>query len=412
MAGQPPPGSGPYIDFLVLGKTGMGKSTTADRLLVADSTVGTTDVIPLEREGGNTLLDDILIWRLSNRSVDDVKARVKFFLVNRAAGIDGLAAIDPRRKSPDSITNDCVLLSNEKTRIRVLDVPGFHTSQSPHHSEQAANQDNLGIMRQILRIQALKQLHFRRILYFLPCRGPCERADSNFQEELKIMHHFFGRIIFDSMVVIATMHQRKSKLNAFAAEDFEDCKVVLKRSFQLALCAPGQEPDNVQDVPNPPIIYLSLEESSSDMLQRLRNTHVTHPAGLELHLHENTCARCSLKFGVYRAGAVTEHLVSIGAYNGCRSAYSLSQCHPFIKQKYSTIQKIIGGVAYIVLLGIPKLFGSPWPGFFNQDEECAHCEAPPGSPGCLKVGEEWRVARGEKIRVDHKSELDRVVVQQ
>ena len=109
--GPPPPGSDIYIDYLVVGKTGMGKSTTADRLLVADSEVWATDVSPLEREGGNTQLDDILIWRLSNRSVEDVKARVKFFLVNRAAGIEGLGAVDPQeRKSPDSKTKDCVLL--------------------------------------------------------------------------------------------------------------------------------------------------------------------------------------------------------------------------------------------------------------------------------------------------------------
>ena len=408
---QPPPVSDTYIDFLVVGKTGMGKSTTADRLLVAHSTVGATDVRPLEKEGGNTQLDDILIWRLSNRSVEDVKARVKFFLVNRAAGIEGLGAVDPLRKSPDSKTKDCVLLSNEKTRVRVLDVPGFHTSHSPDHSEQAANQDNLGIMRQILRIQAMKQLHFRRILYFLPCRGPCERADSNFQEELKIMNHFFGRIIFDSMVVIATMSPRRSKSNAFTDEDFQDCKAVLRRAFQLALAAPGQNPDHVQDVPNPPIVYLSLEDTSSHILDVLRSTTVIRPDGLELHLHENTCARCSLKFGVYRTETVTEPLVSIGANGGYRSAYNLSQCHPLIKPKYSTIQKIAGGVAYILLLGIPKLAGNPWPGFFNHDEECPGCKNPPGSPGCLTIGREWGAA-GAKIKVDHKSELDEVVVQQ
>ncbi len=62
--------------------------------------------------------------------------------------------VDPKNKSPDSVTKDCVLLSNEKTRIRVLDVPGFHTSLSSQQAaaQQVANQDNLGIMRQILRI--------------------------------------------------------------------------------------------------------------------------------------------------------------------------------------------------------------------------------------------------------------------
>ena len=403
-----------YIDFLVLGKTGMGKSTTADRLLVADSVTvpGVFDMTPVEKKGGNTQLDDILIWRLSGRSVEDVKERVKFFLGNRAVGITGIDAIDPNNKSPDSVTKDCVLLSNEKTRIRVLDVPGFHTSLSSQQAaaQQVANQDNLGIMRQILRIQAVKQLHFRRILYFLPSRGVCERADCNFQEELKVMYHYFGRVIFDSMIVIATMHPRRSKVNAFSVEDFEDNRVTLTRAFQLALAAKGQNPDEVQDIPKPPIFYLSLVATGSDILKELRQTRVTRMDGLQLHLQENTCARCSLKFGVHRMATLVEPVVSIRQNDGERSAYDQSKCHPFITRKYSMIQRFLGGVAYIVLLGIPKLAGNPWPGFFNHDEECAKCKNPPGSPGCTLLGEEWVMA-GNKDKVDHDSKLDQVVVQ-
>ncbi len=177
---------GAYIDFLVLGKTGMGKSTTADRLLVADSVsvAGPVDVTPEEKEGGNTQLDDILIWKLGKRSEENIKKRVMCFLANRAANITGFEAVNPETMTPDSVTKSCVLLSNEKTRIRVLDVPGFHTSLSSPQvaAKKVAIQENLSIMRQILRIQALKQLHFHRILYFLPSRGVCEKADSNFQD--------------------------------------------------------------------------------------------------------------------------------------------------------------------------------------------------------------------------------------
>ncbi len=398
-----------YIDFLVLGKTGMGKSTTADRLLVADSVPGASDVIPVEKEGGNTQLDDILIWRLNGRSVGDVKGRVKFFLVNRAAGITGIDAVDPNNKSPDSVTKDCVLLSNEKTRIRVLDVPGFYSTLSSHQAaaQQVANQDNLGIMRQILRIQAVKQLHFRRILYFLPFRGVCERADRNFQEELKVMYHYFGRVIFDSMIVIATERPRKSTSDAFNDEDASEVQIVLKRTFQLALAAPNQNPDEIRDIPQPPIYYLSLEESNSDIIDKLRQKKVAREGGLQLQLHENTCARCSLKFGVHRIATVVEPVVSIGQNDGERSAYDQSMCHPLITLKYSKIQKFVGGVAYILLLGIPLLAGKPWPGFFNHDEECVKCKNPPGSPGCTLLGEEWVMA-GNKIKVDHDSELDQV----
>ena len=69
----------------------------------------------------------------------------------------------------------------------------------------------------------------------------------------------------------------------------------------------------------------------------------------------------------------------------------------------------MGGIAYIVLLGIPKLAGASWPGFFNSDEECADCKKPPGSDGCVKVGQFSQTIGKE---VDHSSELDRIEVVQ
>ncbi len=407
MAGPLPVGaSGAYTDFLVLGKTGMGKSTTADRLLVADTVPGASDVTPVEKEGGNTQLDDILIWRLNGQSVEDVKERVMHCLENRAVGIK---AIDSKNTSLDFVTKDCVLLSNENTRIRVLDVPGFHTSLSSQQvaAQQVANQDNLGIMRQILRIQAEKQLHFHRILYFLPCRGVCERADCNFQEELMVMYHYFGRVIFDSMIVIVTERPSKSILGAVSDEEIEQNRVVFNRAFQLALAAPDQNPDDVQDIPEPQIIYLSLEECNSDVLRRLQQTIVSKIDGLQLHLQENTCARCSLKFGVHRTATVVEPVVLIREDDGRLLSYDQSQCHPLIIPKYSSLKRFVGGMAHIFFLGIPLLVGSPWPGFFNHDEECAKCKKPPGSPGCTLIDEEWEMA-GNKIKVGHKSELDRI----
>ncbi len=395
-----------YTDFLVLGKTGIGKSTIADRLLVADSVAGAGDVTPVEKEDGNTQLDDILIWRLINKqSVEYVEKRVRFFLANRAAGSTGIDAINPETAGPDCVTTDCVLLSNEKTRIRVLDVPGFNPWLASRQvaAQQVANQNNLGIMRQILQIQAIKQLHFYRILYFLPCRGVCERADSNFQEELKVMYHYFGRPIFDSMIVIATERPRQSKLGAISSEDLEHNQLVFNRAFQLALAKPDQNPDEVQDIPQPPMIYLSLEESSSDVRQRLQKTIVTKMDGLQLHLHESTCAYCSLKLGMYKTPTGFEP-VSIKESDGRLSPYNESQCHPLIIPKYSMVEKFFGGVAYIVLLGIPLLAGNPWPGFFNHDEECAKCKKPPGSPGCSLIDEEW-VTAGNRIKVDHKCEV-------
>ena len=398
---------GAYIDFLVLGKTGMGKSTTADRLLVADSVsvAGPVDVTPVEKEGGNTQLDDILIWKLGKRSVENIKKRVMCFLANRAANITGFEAVNPETMTPDSVTKSCVLLSNENTRIRVLDVPGFHPSSSSPQvaAKKVAIQENLSIMRQILRTQAVKQLYFHRILYFLPSRGVCEKADSNYQDELKVMHHYFGRVIFDSMIVIGTERASKSTLDAFSEKDITDNRKVFKRAFQLAIAKPDQDPDEVQDIPQPPIIYLSLEESSSDVLRRLQQTIVTRMDGLQLQLQENTCARCSLKFGVHMTATGSLPVVSIRENDGVRSAYHQSQCHPLIIPEHTIFEKIVGTIAFVFLFVTGKEPSRPR--FF---EKCAKCDNPPGSPGCTRIGEQW----GTKIKVDHKSELDEVHVQE
>ena len=42
----------------------------------------------------------------------------------------------------------------------------------------------------------------QRLVYFLPDRGPMEKADAVFQEELKVMHFFYGPAIFECMVVV------------------------------------------------------------------------------------------------------------------------------------------------------------------------------------------------------------------
>ncbi len=147
---------------------------------------------------------------------------------------------------------------------------------------------------------------------------------------LKVMHHYFGRVIFDSMIVIGTERASKSTLDAFSEKDITDNQKVFKRAFQLALAAPDQDPDEVQDIPQPPIIYLSLEESSSDVLKRLQQTKVTRMDGLQLQLQENTCAKCSLKFGVHMTATGSLPVVSIRENDGVRSAYHQSHCHPLI----------------------------------------------------------------------------------
>ena len=75
-------------------------------------------------------------------------------------------------------TKICQLISNETTKIRILDTPGFFrdsdggSEASLEEITRGAAASVLATMRNVLRIQAMMQVQFRRIIYFLPVRGP------------------------------------------------------------------------------------------------------------------------------------------------------------------------------------------------------------------------------------------------
>ena len=86
----------------------------------------------------------------------------------------------------DSVTKSCTVVSNEFTNIRVLDTPGFADSEET--KKTGVLRGNLQIFRSILRFTGENGSAFRRVLYFLPQRGPMERAEGTLQEELKLIY--------------------------------------------------------------------------------------------------------------------------------------------------------------------------------------------------------------------------------
>ena len=86
------------------------------------------------------------------------------------------------------------LVSNEITKVRVLDVPGFFGKDActdrVYTIGNMVTLSGLSIMREVLRIQSTMRMKFKRIIYFIPERGPLERSYKVLLMELEQMVHY------------------------------------------------------------------------------------------------------------------------------------------------------------------------------------------------------------------------------
>ncbi|XP_064390321.1 uncharacterized protein LOC135338196 [Halichondria panicea] len=406
-----------YYDIMIIGRSGMGKTTTADKILIANPEgidyqskypSRIDEALDIDHYNQIMKLQDLCMWQIPN-DLQRVDTRMKKLASYRTL-IDHPAhlSINEARKEVNERTLKSELFSNETTKVRVLDVRGFFSpvsnvqirTSSPNcqhpSTARALNIDSshLGTMRNILHIQAAMSMKFARVLYFLPSRDTLEDSSADLQPELELMFYYFGRAIFDTMVIVATLGPVSYKMFKHAEVTFPDDE--LERS-QVAFQAALKKFIPV-DTPNPPIIFVSLNESCESILEKVKQTEVAYDS-LRLQLKSTVCARCSVTIGEQKG----ERVATTSCSDWSQSIiYEDSQCHPLMVPKYTTLQKIAGGISYTVKT-VAK--GEPWNWPDFSVEECAACGRPPGSHGCTKIFTEY-VIDGETYVIDHNNKVE------
>ena len=363
-----------YYDIAVIGKTGQGKSTLGNKLLDLKNT------------------NESKIGLFDLRAAPDIK---KWFV----------QADDPQVKQAGqqilSVTSRCKIMSNENSKIRVLDVPGFSDSGTLE-DDVSVNEGNLQIIRWLVREQIQSQLKIRRIIYFLPVRGPLEKADGTLQEELQVLHRYFGKEVFNCLVAVATNHPREKYQGLeFKPDDFKQTE----EAFHLAL----KKTTDDEAISCPPIIYVGLNDSPKKTLAKVQRASILKESILPLVFSEKVCGRCS--YNIRYDDQNKEVCVFIK--EGETIPYEESVCHPYFIPKYNNAEKVIGGIGHIATGGAALLVGHifrvhTWPGFTNSDEKCVSCEKYPGSIGCAKVGESIMIKKNgkqETVKVSHSNRL-------
>ena len=364
----------------MVGKTGQGKSTLGNKLVNApppcepETTTGLEVVLYSARTVVASLLSRF-------KTADDVEKSLRKF----------------------SITEDCQLSINDEIKVRVLDTPGLASSEMARGVR--VFQSNLQIFRWIVREQLNPNVKMfaHRLLYFLPNRGVLRKADGELQEELSVMHYYFGNAVFNNMVIIATQDLKYQSCD-FTEGDCDEIQDV----FCEAVCKATElemTPANC-----PPVLYIGYHDSHERVLRAVKQADVlAGDNAFQPAFQDNVCSRCSAKT---RYSQTEENLVAIGVIKGDEfEKYEESKCHPEIVQKYSTAAKVAGGFGHIATVGTAlayeKITGKEtWPGFTNAKEICSVCKQAPGSNACHQVLKECKIpGRDEPVTVDHTDKL-------
>ena len=383
--------SAKYYDVIVIGKTGLGKSTLGNKLLQ---------------------VADYLLFYFRRYISCDKTAEVAEGSVSKEIFRTSEHMSDASNDKIESVTQGTELVVNEETAVRVLDTAGFADSRKT--LEVGLYKANLQCFRNIAWEQVDKNLQVRRrVLYFFPQRGTPERVDGVLQEELKVMYHFFGEEIFKCMVIVTTLDKTATNILMDMQQQFvsEDVRKLLLETYSRTVVASTSKviASAFEKVTQkryekiPPIIVAFLNDTGADVVDKVKKADVIEEKVFVPMFVLNTCAQCGARI-VYSTNTRGEEVpIGIKEKNEVKPLQE-TRCHPCFMLKYSTREKFSGGfvhniVTYGISFAIAKATNvESWPGFTNSDEICVSCKKSPESKGCTLLSEKEKLHHTNEVR--------------
>ena len=212
------------------------------------------------------------------------------------------------------------------------------------------------------------------------------------------MHYFFGKSVFQCMVLAVTSASFDDDDDEFKLTEnkIRRTESVFKTAYEKVT---KQELDKC-----PPVVYIGKYESGRSVRAQLKNAPIASPSSLQLNVLDDVCVKCS---GKIRFASTGNEKIRTGFLPGNSDSlvdYKKSTCHPKIIPKHTVLVRVLGGMLGLATLYISRIAGVP--GFFNDEEICVKCKRSPGSPGCVQVHTDC-IAGGVKIEnVDHSQTVE------